>query len=85
MTSIAPSVTAPPAQIGTRYTVLEQLGRGGMAIVYRARDAVSDTEVALKQLNVVKEVDRRRKLNALFEREFYVLSQLAHPSISRNS
>ena len=52
-----------------------------MAIVYRVLDTGRDEEVALKQLQVPEDLTLRRKLSALFEREFYVLAQLAHPSV----
>jgi hypothetical protein len=81
MVSIAPQAAPVPEQIGTRYTVLERLGQGGMAVVYRVRDTGRDAEVALKQLIVADDPERRRKINALFEREFYVLAQLSHPSV----
>jgi hypothetical protein len=79
--SIAPQAQALPTRIGTRYTVLERLGHGGMAVVYRVRDDSRDVQLALKQLLPVDDPERRRKINALFEREFHVLAQLSHPSI----
>lgn len=81
MVSTAPQGQTNPARIGARYTVLERLGRGGMATVYRARDESRNELVALKQLLPVEDPERRRQINALFEREFHALSQLAHPSI----
>jgi hypothetical protein len=69
-----------PARIGHRYQVLEQLGRGGMAVVYRVRDSSRGEELALKQL-VLKASARDRELRAQFEQEFYVLAQLSHPSV----
>jgi serine/threonine protein kinase len=38
-----------PATIG-RYQVLGEIGRGGMAMVYRAYDPEADREVAIKAL-----------------------------------
>ena len=69
-----------PSQIGSRYSVLEELGRGGCAIVYHVRDTARG-DIALKQLDASGDSEHQRKLRALFEREYYVLAQLAHPSI----
>jgi hypothetical protein len=72
---------AMPQRIGARYQVIEQLGRGGMAVVYRVRDVSRDSELALKQLLPPQNPARSRELTALFEREFYTLAQLSHPSV----
>jgi hypothetical protein len=61
------------------YLVLEELGRGGMAIVYRAREQQLDREVAIKVLPSrlafdADFVDR-------FQREARTAGQLEHPNI----
>jgi hypothetical protein len=56
------------------------LGRGGAGAVYRVRDARSGRKLALKQL-LPPDDDRRALVTSHFEREFYTLSQLAHPRI----
>jgi serine/threonine protein kinase len=63
---------------GSRYTVHELLGRGGMGTVFRATDEVLGREVALKVLSTEQEttgVARR------LEREARVLARLEHPGI----
>ena len=66
--------------IAGRYRLLEQLGRGGMAVVYRALDERSGREVAIKRC-APREPQRRDRYAALLEREYHTLSQLAHPRI----
>jgi eukaryotic-like serine/threonine-protein kinase len=40
-----------PSVFAGRYTILREIGRGGMATVYLARDLERDTDVALKVLS----------------------------------
>jgi hypothetical protein len=61
------------------YDVLEELGRGGMGTVYRARDRHLDREVAIKVLPFALAFDR--DLVARFEREARTAAQLEHPHI----
>ncbi|MET0385621.1 MAG: protein kinase [Polyangiales bacterium] len=75
-----PASTAPSlAVIAGRYKVIEQLGRGGMAVVYRVQDLTSDRIVALKRLLPQDTPDSHVSL--LFQREYETLSQLVHPRI----
>ena len=59
--------------------LLELLGRGGMAYVYRARQKKLDREVALKV--VAPETARQAAFAERFEREAQALARLAHPNI----
>lgn len=62
------------------FEVLEQIGEGGMGVVYRARYAVNGRMVALKMLP--SDVNDATTL-ARFERELEVLKNLRHPNIVR--
>lgn len=67
---------------GTRlgpYTVLEQLGQGGMATVYKAYHAAMQRHVALKVLP--KEFAKDPSYMGRFEQEARVLANLEHPHI----
>jgi len=63
-----------------RYELLEEVGRGGMGVVYRARDSRLDRIVALKRL---PEGLRRHHPRALqfFLREAQSAARLNHPNI----
>ena len=67
------------ASIGAGYVLLDLLGRGGMGIVFRAREVALDREVALKvlALDPVLAPDAY----ARFEREAKLAARLDHPSI----
>jgi hypothetical protein len=69
-------------RIADRYTVLDLLGRGGMADVFRVRDERTGRELALKRLRAQSQ-DRRLLAITLFEREYHTLAQIAHPSVIR--
>jgi tetratricopeptide (TPR) repeat protein len=61
-----------------RYTVERELGRGGMATVYLARDLRHDRQVALKVLRPELAVALG---GARFEREIRIAARLHHPLI----
>jgi serine/threonine protein kinase len=65
--------------IGGEYEVLEELGRGGMAIVYRARERQLDREVAIKVLPFSLAFDA--EFVERFQREARTAAQLEHPNI----
>ena len=67
-----------PEKIG-RYEIKSELGRGGMATVYRAYDPRFEREVALKVLP--REMMFDGNFRARFEREAKTIASLEHPAI----
>ena len=59
-----------------RFTVLRRLGAGGMGVVYAARDAERDVDVALKLLPHGSPLGLVR-----FKREFRALTSIVHPNL----
>ena len=68
--------------IGDRYVVLDTLGHGGFATVYRARQEATGQQVAVKVLDVAREHDPHQ-VQRRFERELKLVGQLHHPHIVR--
>src|SRR5262245_31756383 len=68
-----------PGQIIGAYKILSLLGRGGMGVVYRARDERLRRDVAIKVLpaSFAHDADRLRR----FEQEAHATSALNHPNI----
>jgi|GEM_PF-6541554 len=62
-----------------RYEVLHEIGRGGMAVVYLARQRGLDRLVALKEMNSVHA--NVAELNERFFRESRLVGSLNHPNI----
>ena len=65
-----------------RYKIIRELGRGGMAVVYRATDSMLDRNVAVKMIlaeNTSRE--KSEKLLKRFNREAKTLASLSHPNI----
>jgi tetratricopeptide (TPR) repeat protein len=61
----------------SRYDLLEQLGKGGMGVVFLARDTRLSREVAIKFLTSTDPHYRAR-----FQREARALSSFSHPNIA---
>ncbi len=62
-----------------RYEIKDELGRGGMATVYRAYDPSFDREVAIKVLP--REFLHNPQFLDRFKREIKTIAQLEHPAI----
>lgn len=69
------------ARLAGRYTLLGHAGSGGMAMLWRARDARSDAPVVLKFL--ADDLAGSTKQRELFHREWQIASRLMHPHIAR--
>jgi serine/threonine protein kinase len=67
-----------PDKVG-RYKIKSELGRGGMATVYRAFDPISNREVAIKILP--RELINNLITRARFKRELKLIASLEHPAI----
>jgi len=65
--------------LAAEYEILEELGRGGMAMVYRARDRQLEREVAIKVLPFSLAFDS--EFVERFQREARTAAQLEHPNI----
>lgn len=66
-----------PDLSGTRYELAQTLGRGGMSVVWRARDRVLERDVALKVLATPAAPGVAERLVA----EAKILARLDHPGI----
>ncbi|HPF39745.1 MAG TPA: serine/threonine-protein kinase [Phycisphaerae bacterium] len=68
-----------PNRIG-RYTIIRELGRGGMGVVYEAEQENPKRRVALK---VIRQAFGSEQLMSRFRQEAHVLGQLRHPGIAQ--
>ncbi len=81
----SPHAATPPdveramaAALESRYEVLREIGRGGMATVFLARERKHDREVVLKVLNpLIAQLCGKER----FQREVHIAATLAHPNI----
>ncbi|MDR3241981.1 MAG: Stk1 family PASTA domain-containing Ser/Thr kinase [Lactobacillaceae bacterium] len=69
----------PNELIAGRYQIIEPLGEGGMANVYRAHDRILDRDVSVKLLRLdMRDDDNIRQR---FENEIAASTELVHPNI----
>src|SRR5229473_3382879 len=67
-------------QLKDEYEILEELGRGGMAIVFKAREKQLDRDVAIKVLPFSLAFDK--EFVERFQREARTSAKLEHPGIT---
>lgn len=67
------------ATLGDRYTIYERIGAGGMARVFKARDANLDRWVAIKILH--EHLSEEPSFSDRFTREAKLVASLNHPNI----
>ncbi len=75
----APAAAAPAPARETRYELLSELGRGGMGVVWKARDTRLGRVVALKRLP--ENLKTHATAVQLFLREARAAAALSHPNI----
>lgn len=66
-------------ELGTRYAIQGELGRGGMGVVYLARDTQLDRLVALKFIGNL--IDNSPEFRERFIREARAAAKISHPNI----
>lgn len=76
-----------PTIIGHRYEIIDKIGSGGMGAVYRARDLLSDEEIALKRMMPDAQAvapgssTSAHNFRVAMAQEFKTLAALRHPNI----
>ena len=73
-------MTAPGTVLATRYRLLERIGSGGMATVWRARDVRLERDVAVKILRPQFAEDP--EFVARFEVEARHAASISHPNVA---
>lgn len=65
--------------LGNRYEIISQLGGGGMALVYKARDTLLNRQVTVKILR--PEYTSDEEFVSRFRKEAQAVAKLSHPNI----
>ncbi len=73
-----PGPLAPGSKLAERYEIASELGRGGMGVVYAARDPVLGRDVAVK---VITPSLLSPEIEGRFRREAQIVAALDHPGV----
>jgi eukaryotic-like serine/threonine-protein kinase len=70
-------------RVADRYELEEELGHGGMGVVWRATDTLLARQVALKEVDLPRGVDaaEREAMRARVSREARAAARLSHPGV----
>ncbi|MCH7703271.1 MAG: serine/threonine protein kinase, partial [Planctomycetes bacterium] len=80
----SPRMVPNPLVSGSRlddFEIIEEIGHGGMGVVYRARQVSLDREVALKVLPVGAQTHGRESARRRFRTEAQAVARLNHPNV----
>ena len=82
-TQAIPTQPVPTAEwrLAGRYRVIERVGSGGMAEVFRAHDELLGRDVAVKVFRSLVEADAKQDGRARQELELQALARLNHPNL----
>lgn len=80
-----PGVVTAGRLVDDRYRLLEALEEGGMGILWRAEDLISERYVTVKELRFPDPLDhmQRRALAARVRREARAMAAVSHPGLAR--
>src|SRR5512132_1934296 len=77
------ATNGPGRRVANRYELEEELGHGGMGVVWRATDTLLSRPVALKEVDLPRGGDaaEREGLRARVSREARAAARLSHPGV----
>src|SRR5437763_7572707 len=80
-----PGVVTAGRLVDDRYRLVEALDEGGMGILWRAEDLITERDVLVKELRFPEPLDhmQRRALAARVRREARALAAVHHPGLAR--
>src|SRR5215470_11504443 len=77
--TLSPELVALQRSVAGRYSIVRELGRGGLGIVFLARDVALDRPVAIKLLSPLLAINAEQR--GRFVREARTAAGLSHPNI----
>src|SRR5215218_5564041 len=77
------ATNGPGRRVANRYELTEELGHGGMGVVWRATDTLLARQVALKEVDLPRggDAEDREGLRARVSREARAAARLSHPGV----